>query len=338
MSKKASPRKKIFNILRILISVGLLVFLLSFLNVDQIWKIASRLWEEHPSIVLLIVLASLLFVVLEAFRLQQVLKIQEIDIPLSRMIRYCFIGVFFNNFMPTTIGGDVVKGIYISRDSGKKVEPFVALVAVRLIGGVCLTALTVIALIFGYDLLPNKTPVVMVALLVLGFLFMLFFFTRRKLAGKFLVVLKPFKSKRLRRNVIEVYRLFHSHKHFPLQISLATLATLGIELLIIFLNFLVARGMGYPDVSFFSFLLLIPLIAVITLVPSLNGLGVREGAYVYFFAPLIGKEAAGALSLIMLSMIVFLGLTGGLVFLISGSIDKAKLQPPSEEDFEEKPL
>ena len=329
-------RKKIFIILRVVISLGLIIFLVSFLNLGRILEITSRIWKDHPVYLFAILLGGIVFVLLEAFRLQQVLRIQGMNLSLPRLIRYCFIGIFFNNFMPTTIGGDVAKGFYISRESGKKAEPFVALAVVRLIGGICLTLISLVALFTGYHLLPARariTASIMVALLVVGLTFTLFFLTRRKLASKFLVILKPFKSKTLRKNVIEVYRLFHSHQHFPLQISLAALASFGIELLIIFLNYMVARGLGYDTVSFQSFLLLIPLIAVITLLPSLNGLGLREGAYIYFFGnqAMLGQDGAAALSLIMLAMLIFLGLAGGLVFAFSGSRAKARPQSPKEE-------
>jgi len=333
MTERIRLKKNIFTTLRIAISGGLIVFLVSFLNVGEILRITSRIWKLHPEylIIALVMVPWLIF--LEACRLQMILNIQDIHLPLARLTRYCFIGMFFNNFMPTTIGGDVAKGFYISHDSGKKVEPFVALVVVRIIGSVCLTLIALVALIIGYDILPNKTPVFMVALLVIGMGFMLVFFTRRKLASKFLIVLKPFKSKGLRQNVIAVYRLFHSYKHFPIQIGTAALITFGIEFLIISLNFMVARGLGLSAVSFKMFLLLIPMIAVATLLPSLNGLGVREGAYIYFFKNLIGTESAGALSLVMLALIIYIGLMGGIVFIASGSLTKARPQPFPEEDI-----
>jgi len=336
-------RKKIFTILRVVISLGLIIFLLSFLNLGRILEITSRIWKDQPAYIPLILVGGFLFVLLEAFRLRQILRIQGMNISLLRLVRYCFIGIFFNNFMPTTIGGDVAKGFYIGRQSGKKAEPFVALVVVRLIGGICLTVVALIALILGFHLLPEKnriTASIMVALLVIGLTFILFFLTRRKLASKFLVILRPFKSKVLRKNVIKVYRLFHGHQHFPLQISLATMATFGIELLIIAINYMVARGLGYDTVGFRSFLLLIPLIAVVTLLPSLNGLGVREGAYIYFFGSpeMLGQDGAGALSLIMLVMLIFLGLAGGVVFAFSGSLAKARPRYPEEEDFDEKDM
>lgn len=338
MKTKNNSRKTIFNILRVVISAGLLIFLALFLDLGRIAEIISGIWKHHPFYLFAALAGALLYVFIEAYRFQQMLLIQNISLPLLRLTRYCFVGMFFNNFMPTTIGGDIAKGFYVSRDTGEKVKPFVALAAVRILGSVFLTLIAAVALIIGYSLLPNKTPIYMVSLMVAGTFFLILFLSRRKLAVKFLIILKPFKSKMLRRNIIEIYRLFHSHKYYPAQLIRATIATLLIEFIYISFNFIAARGLGFDQVSFKSFLLLIPLISVLTMIPSLNGLGVREGAYVYFFAGLIGKDGAGALSLVMLAILLYLSLVGGIIFAVSGSREKklpALPTPPPDADFEE---
>ena len=157
-------------------------------------------------------------------------------------------------------------------------------------------------------------------------------FRSRRIAVKFLVVLKPFKNKALRKEIIAVYRLFHSHRQFPRKLCLAALASLGIQFLYISVNFLVARGMNFQDIGFTTFFILVPLIAVTTMVPSIGGLGIREGMYVYFFKNIIGKDGAGALSLIMLVLVIAMALTGGIIYAISGSMRKARPESSGETE------
>jgi hypothetical protein len=326
-------KKILLTVLRIAVSLGLLSYLVFSLDIEKIAANLSQIWSERPDCLAALGLGAIVLVVLEAFRLQQILLVQGIRSPLPRLIRYCFIGMFFNNFFPTTVGGDVVKGYYLSRDSGSAVGPYVALFVVRIIGIICLVLVAATALIFGYDLLPSKLPGVILLIILLLIAFLIIFFVWRRFAAKFLFILKPIKNKIIRRKVLEVYRIFHSHHRFPTRVGLAALATFGIEFLTIALNYLIVQGLG-EHVPFANFLLLIPLIAVATVIPSLNGLGVREGAYVYFFADLIGLEKAGALSFIMLVMVIFLGAIGGLVYLVSGSADKARPKPPDPREFE----
>jgi len=328
-------KKTLFNILRIVVSLGLIIFLISYLDLQKIGDTALLIWTQHPLYLPIVIAGGLLLMLLEGYRLQQVLQVQGIRLSLMRLTRYCFIGNFFNNILPTSIGGDVAKGFYIARYTGKKSEPFVALVIVRIIAAACLTVVTAIAIAFGYDQLPNSTPIYMVTLMVLVVAAAILFFTWRKFAVKFLIVLEPFKSKKLRKEIISVYRLFHSHRHFSRQLCLAALASLGIQFIYISVNFLIARGMNFHNINFSVFFILIPLIAVTTMVPSIGGLGIREGMYVYFFSGLMGKDGAGALGLIMLVLLVSMALTGGIIFAISGSLRKARPEPPGEVDFVE---
>ena len=51
------------------------------------------------------------------------------------------------------------------------------------------------------------------------------------------------------------------------------------------------------------------------MLPSIGGLGVREGAFVAFFAALAGRDTAFAVSLLLLSGLLVVSFLGGLVYL-----------------------
>lgn len=63
-------------------------------------------------------------------------------------------------------------------------------------------------------------------------------------------------------------------------------------------------------------LLIIPIIWTVSMLPSLNGLGVREGAFVYFLKGYIGTEKAFAISLLWLGLIIFYSIVGGIYQLL----------------------
>jgi len=60
-----------------------------------------------------------------------------------------------------------------------------------------------------------------------------------------------------------------------------------------------------------------PIISAMSLIPSINGLGIREGATVLLFAPLIGKENAFAISILLLAALFIVSIIGGIVYLAS---------------------
>ena len=73
------------------------------------------------------------------------------------------------------------------------------------------------------------------------------------------------------------------------------------------------------DISFAELLVIIPLIYLTEALPiSINGIGVRDGAFVFFFV-MLGqtKEEGLAVALLVLALRYVFGLVGGLVLLIS---------------------
>jgi len=70
-------------------------------------------------------------------------------------------------------------------------------------------------------------------------------------------------------------------------------------------------------ISAIDILLRIPIISMMSLLPSLNGLGLREGATVVLFGPLIGKESAFAISILWILVLLMSSFIGGLIYTIS---------------------
>ena len=61
-------------------------------------------------------------------------------------------------------------------------------------------------------------------------------------------------------------------------------------------------------------LLIMPIIYIASMLPSVNGLGVREGAFLILFRPIIGAEKAFALSLLWLFLYLLFSIFGGFVY------------------------
>ena len=60
-----------------------------------------------------------------------------------------------------------------------------------------------------------------------------------------------------------------------------------------------------------------PIISAMSLLPSINGLGVREGSTVMLFGPIIGKERAFVVSILLLLVLLVTSLAGGLIYAFS---------------------
>jgi hypothetical protein len=87
------------------------------------------------------------------------------------------------------------------------------------------------------------------------------------------------------------------------------------QMLIIVMTYILSIGLALQIPAGYLFLV-VPITFLISMLPSINGLGVREGGYVFFLGK-IGVSKAGALSLSFLVVLVplFISLLGGLLFI-----------------------
>ena len=76
-----------------------------------------------------------------------------------------------------------------------------------------------------------------------------------------------------------------------------------------------------------------PFRSVISMIPSLGGLGVREGAYVLFFSGFGGSEKAFALGLLYFATTIGASIIGGICYLFTGRVAPEELEKMEEEDM-----
>lgn len=128
MEEKRSPNKW-QTLLRWLVPLGLIGFLLSRVRWDEILPLLARVsWAS----LLASVLAFLFSQFIIAVRWQYLLRVQEIRIPLARLTWLTLIGAFASNFLPTTVGGDVVRMAAVTQGQPKRAAAVASVAADRL--------------------------------------------------------------------------------------------------------------------------------------------------------------------------------------------------------------
>ncbi len=308
-------RKKIFLFLRIVISFLLLFLLLNFVNLSQFITILKK---ADKKIILVVVFLNLMIVPFISYRWQIILASQKFLIKLSELVRLTFIGMFFNNFLPTSAGGDVVKGYYLLKDedSDKKIDLGASVLFDRIIGTISIIIMALVAAILFYRKLPLSSILFILFLTI--FIFSLVIFLRnRNLAKRFSRFFRFYKHKTLDIQSKKIYERFHCYMHSQRMLTKSIGISFITQIFSILMNYLIIISLG-ARIPLFLLFVYIPLIWVFTLFPSINGLGIREGFYVYFFKGIIGKETAFALSVLILGLIVLNGIIGGFIHLATG--------------------
>ncbi|MCX5641839.1 MAG: lysylphosphatidylglycerol synthase transmembrane domain-containing protein [Candidatus Omnitrophica bacterium] len=314
-------KRSIFAIVRVAVSS-----LLIFLMVAPAAKIISPIFplvdiSGFPEIIrnagkgflLLAIILSLVSAVMLAWRWKIVTLNHNLAFPF--LLRLTFIGMFFNNFLPTGAGGDVVKGYYLLKGQERKLDLGISILMDRLVGILSILTMGFIALLFSPHL--PKTAVCLLAVIYISALFFLLISAwpgLGRILGKiffFSAWGKPAKSVR------HFYYGVHTYLQNPAPLLQALCVSFGGQLLIIGSNYLITLSLRAP-VSLSSFFTSIPLIWAFAAIPSLGGLGVRETGYLFFFQGQMGRENAFALALIILSFSLLNSIIGGLIYFLGG--------------------
>ncbi|MEZ4617984.1 MAG: lysylphosphatidylglycerol synthase domain-containing protein [Caldilineaceae bacterium] len=185
----------------------------------------------------------------------------------------------------------------------------------RLIGLISLALMAAVALVISFSTVNS----LLIRTLVLGAIgglligWMLFF--HKPLIRKLLWVIQLPLVSRVEQTMVRYYHTLyglHSHKQLLLTSVVVSVLLQVIEVTAVML---IARSLSVqvPALYFFLFM---PLIWLITMIPlSLNGLGLREGAFAFFFG-LIGVAAPEAISISLLvySCRLLSSVVGGILY------------------------
>ncbi len=232
----------------------------------------------------------------------------------AHYVRYYFIGMFFMFFGPSTLGGDLVRSLYLAESAGSRSKAFNSVLFDRLNGLVVLVTIGAGAfLVFPeYRRLAPEFYVVFYVTVAFGTSLFLGWWL-----APWLVRLLFAREHRIRQLVENDLGPFWSNRRM-------LIATAGVSFVFHFIQiaaqYLISRALGLA-VPFAYICIFHPLVSSVAAIPiSLSGLGVREKTYMYFLQQLGVSQSAGlAYGALWLVVIVVNSLLGGLVFVATGA-------------------
>lgn len=300
--------------LKVLLSVALMAFLFAripFSSVASALAHASRPWLVAAFLVLV---ASN---VLGSWQWDQLLAAVGIQIPFWKVCAYYHVGLFFNNFLPANIGGDLVRIADATRYDTTPATAFSTVLMDRMVGTVALAGLALVTTLPAID----RFHLTLAYLALVGF----FVFSVIMIWAVFHPGLLPALERVLARIGLGslkphlddlAARLADFRDQRGLMLRLVAVALI-VQVSRIAVHVLVARSLGL-HIPLAYFFLFVPLLAVIVSLPiSLNGIGLREGAGVVLFGLIgVGRTQAFALQFTTYLVAVAVSLLGGLIFLV----------------------
>jgi len=300
--EKNRIKKISFNILKILVTT--LLFVLIFDKVD-INSTIMMLKTIAPSFFIIALLVMIVEVLIANFRWKIVLKQLGSNITFYKALRYLWIGVFFNQALPSSIGGDAVRGYYLCKNENYSLsDATIGVLLDRVMGllGLVLLVILTIPLIF------ESTITVLTKWTILSIIF----FALLAIILSLIIDLIPNKFSQLKIiNGLVKFSTKGREVLFSYYGLIAVILSIIIHLTFVFAAWLLAYGMGL-DIPFIGMLLIVPITNLLIALPiSIAGWGIREGLFITGLGYLnVSSDAALALSILYGLLMLFVSLPG----------------------------
>ncbi|MFZ2187728.1 MAG: lysylphosphatidylglycerol synthase transmembrane domain-containing protein [Candidatus Moraniibacteriota bacterium] len=294
-------RKKLLTAGKILITFGLVFWLIERVDWGSVLvKLTAISWP----LLFLYVVFQLLGNVVSAKKWQTIARFKTLHFSLKEAFFAYLTGTFINNFLPSTIGGDAYRAMWLAKRSGAKAAAFSTVVFDRFIG---LWTIALLALLFSPVMFPFIRESVALSitygiLIVFFVLDLVITYVYCKSWFHQLVARLPFFK--LRRFLEEI--IFYTKKHIWFSTSLWS--ALFILVGLVLSNFTLFHALG-STVSILPFASVMFLVAIVSSIPiSINNIGIKEWAYITFFA-LIGVNIETAVTVALLSRFIQMSLS-----------------------------
>ncbi len=317
-------RKALSFLLKAAVSGVLLYLALNFVNIGTV---ANRLSRIAPGWIALALLTLLLQTYLATLRWQQIVTQCGADFGIGQLFRFSMIGMFFNQTLPSSVGGDAMRIWLIGKRANWRVATYSVLLD-RGIGVVALAALVAVCLPWTLTLV--RDPVGRIALIAIGLGSIAAWLVFIGLAWERLAILQRWTLTRHLANVATVaLAIFRS----PVSLALVFGLSILIQLFTAVIAWCVARSVG-ADLSLLYAVFLVPPVLLVAVVPiSIAGWGLREGAMVAAFTYAGLAQSDGLLvSLLFGACALALGAAGGLVWVMSGARAERRGVPATPGD------
>lgn len=330
--KTSGIRRFALTFLRFAISFGAIGFILYVfrLQLPAVWGHLRDANGGYFIGALLVFFPSLLFV---ALRLKLVLQVHDIHLRVADTYYVNVIALFFNNVLPSSVGGEMVKAYYIFRHSNGRVASFSAVVVDRLFGLATMVIIGSFAVLIGRQLASPRiiSSIAVLAAVTGGIAFVVF---NRRVVDTLCSLRVPFVPPLWLDKLKEIYQaIYHYRQHRYIVGGCFLLTVLG-QMAFIVTNFLLAKSLAM-DIPLAFFFFFVPIIMMLGLAPSVNGIGVREATYLFYLSEFSSSDKALALSLLTTFFMLLVGVMGGIIYAFKGGLPAEKAmdepRPPAIE-------
>jgi uncharacterized membrane protein YbhN (UPF0104 family) len=317
----SSIRQALLWVLKIGVSAGLLYVLFQRIDLGKLWLLLKG---ASPGWIVAALGVYLVMLLVATWRWRVLLRAQHVDVPFGRLLNSYLAATFANNFLPSNIGGDVIRIGDTARASGSKTLAAAIVLADRFVGvlGLAFIAACGSALAaqqsdaLGGLFWGGLFLAIVASVVALG---------RPEWMGALARPLRVIHAEWVDKRIETITGALHRFRRAPRALAVGFLASIGIQALLVVFYESIATGL-HLDVPIGHMAIVVPLASLVQMAPvSLNGHGVRETTFVGYLARIgVQRESAFALSIIGAALVMLFSMSGAAAYL------SRRQHPPAE--------
>lgn len=318
-------KKKLFNFLRIFISIALMSFLV-YRNRKNFGAILDTLQNLDVAYLVIAVILFSIGISFIVFRWNILLEAHGFKISKPFLWQAAYIGWFYNMLLPTGAGGDFyrVYDLYKNKDvpMDKNIS---AVVMERVIGTLSGIFLLFVAFFLGTFNFLSRNAVIglMVTMAVILAFFVVLFLPR---VFKIDVLLRKMRFlDRIRPKLKDFHDMLVSYRHKKKHLLISFCYSICINLFFITSYYMVSLSMGL-GLRYRTMVFTLPFAQIASSAPiAIGGIGLRENAATFALESFgVSTSNATLFSFIILSIILLNAIIGGLVYVVKNIFYKSK--------------
>jgi uncharacterized protein (TIRG00374 family) len=307
-------RRLLILLAKTVVSVGLLWLLLGRVDLTRLWAYARHASLPWLAAALVLYLAMVL---VSAWRWELLLQAQGFPVPGVRLVNSYLVATFFNNFLPSNIGGDVVRVRDTAQDAGSKTTATTIVLVDRgigLLGLFLVAAVAASAASAGGTGVPAAAPALWVGLAG-GLAVAVPLVANPAWVGRLLGPLRRVHQEWVTERIARMTRTLARFGREPRALAGCFAGAVVVQLVLVAFYAAIARSMNIP-VPLWHLAVIIPVSFIVQMAPvSVNGFGVREATFTYYFSRLsLPPESALAVSFIGAALIMLFSLSGAAAY------------------------
>lgn len=309
-------RKPYFTHIKFVLRLSCTLLLLAFLFRSFSWpSILQKLQHLDDGEVVIGVIIGLIGVMLSSYQWQSLLEGESIHIDLKRLINLYLVGIAFNHFLPTGMGGDVVKAYYVGKEGHNPSGSISAVVMSRVTGFVGMICVSVPSLLIWHLAFPTWVVITygLASLAMCSGLACVFFAVTllpNVLKGKW-------AKYRIVTSLLDIGMTLRESLRHPQALCAATAFGVLFHLSAA-LNYYAFAMILHIHIPLSFYLIIIPMVSLVSVLPTtINGYGLRESTFIAILSSLhVDPSSATALVLLTDTQGIFFAIIGSAMYLL----------------------